>query len=115
MRKSKRAMRRAVLDKLFDHLEECYGIDWTRESFVDEQLSLHQIDAILAFKSDPTLDELRGALDRIETGTFGLCISCKKVISQEVLDADPSRRVCSGCEVEMSHVVAQHFASHLNF
>ncbi len=107
-------MRRAVLDKLFDHLEESYGIDWTRESFVDDQLSLHQIDAILAFKSDPTLDELRGALDRIEAGTFGECISCKQVISQDVLDSDPTRRVCSGCEVEISHVVTQHFAPHLH-
>lgn len=114
MRKSKRAMRRAVLDKLFGHLEESYGIDWTRESFVDGQLNVHQIDAILAFKSDPILDELRGALDRLEAGTFGVCISCKKPMSQEVLDSDPARRVCSGCEVEISHIVNQHFASHLN-
>jgi hypothetical protein len=114
MRKSKRVMRRAVLGKLFDHLVEFYGIEGTRESFVDGQFSHHQVDAILAFKSDTTLDELQSALDRLDAGTYGVCISCKKDIGPEVLDSDPARRVCSTCEQEISHVAQLHYAPHLN-
>jgi len=106
MKKSKRAMRRAILCRLFDHLEEYYGIEWTRETFVNGQLSLPQIDAILSFKSDPRLDELRSALGRLENGSYGVCLSCKRIIGQEILDTDPARRLCPECEEEYSHVVA---------
>ena len=111
MKKSKRVMRRAVLSKLFAHLEEYYGCDWSRETFVDDRLSLHQIDALLAFKSDPRLEELRSALLRIDDGSFGICISCKREIGQEVLDRDPSQRVCTACEKEYSHVMVHDYES----
>jgi len=112
MKKSKRAMRRVILCKLFEHLEAYYGCDWSRETFVDGQLSLHQIDALLAFKSDPRLQELRGALVRFDEGTYGICIGCKREISQDILDRDPSQRVCADCEKEFSHTMAHAFEAH---
>ncbi len=112
MKKSKRVMRRAILCRLFDHLEECYGIDCTRDTFVKGQHSLPQIDAMLSFKSDPRLDELRSALGRLENGTYGICIGCKLEIRQEILDADPGRRLCPSCEKEYSQVIMhEHDAS----
>jgi len=54
-------MRSLVLSRMFDLLDQTYGIDIDREEFVGERASLHEIDAVLAFKSDPHLDELRGA------------------------------------------------------
>ncbi len=115
MRNNKEAMRRAVLCKLFDHLQEHYGIDWTKETFVDGDLSLHQLDAILAFKSDARLTELRDALSRIDEGTFGRCISCKAEIGQNVLDVDPAQRFCSGCEREFSHADMHDYESHASY
>jgi hypothetical protein len=115
MKKSKRAMRRAVLCKLFEHLEKYYGFEWSRETFVDGQLSLPQIDAILAFKSDPQLDEFRGALVRLENGTFGLCISCRGSISQDVLEVDPVRRFCQDCEKDLGHVMGNDAASDVEY
>jgi RNA polymerase-binding transcription factor DksA len=71
--------------------------------FVDGRLNLHQIDALLAFKSDPKLDELRAALDRLEHGTYGVCITCKHPISREILQRDPGRRICPHCEQGFNH------------
>ncbi len=104
MKKSKRTMRRAILSGLFNHLEEHYEVGVSRETFVDGRLSMHQLDAILSFKTDPLLDELRSALDRLEVGTYGICLGCKREIPQEKLDAAPAVRVCDTCEKIFSHV-----------
>jgi RNA polymerase-binding transcription factor DksA len=98
MMKSRRAMRRVILTSLFDHLERRFGVDWSRDTFVDGSLSLPQIDARLAYKSDPRIEELRGALGRLERGTFGKCCCCRARIDDELLDRDPARRFCAKCE-----------------
>jgi len=103
MQNSVRTLQRAVLSKLFDHLQEYYGVDSSRDYFVNGRLNLHQIDALLAFKSDPQLDELRAALDRLEHGTYGVCITCKRPISREVLERDPGRCLCAACEQGFNH------------
>ena len=93
-------MRRQVLSKMFDLLAERYGIDMDREEFVGEVMSGHEIEAVLAFKSDPRLDELRGALERIDDGSYGVCIGCKTEIDQRLLHEEPARRICGKCEKE---------------
>jgi RNA polymerase-binding transcription factor DksA len=112
MKKSKRAMRRAILSRLFENLQEHYALDYPREWFVDGQLSLHEIDAILAFKGEASLDELRQALDRLEEGTFGICISCKGEISQHDLDLDPVQRICMECEKQLTHHMLPEVGAH---
>jgi len=102
MQNNVRSLQRAVLSKLFDHLQEYYGVD-SRDYVVDSRLNLHQIDALLAFKSDPQLDELRAALDRLEHGTYGVCITCKRPISRDVLERDPGRCLCASCEQGFNH------------
>ena len=109
MKKSKRVMRRAVLASLYDHMQDAYGVEWAREAFVDGQLSLSELDALLAFKSDPRIDELRGALDRLQSGTFGMCLACKGHIDQELLDADPAQRLCVPCEQLYSHILVHSY------
>jgi len=110
MKKSKRVMRRAVLASLYDHVQDAYGVDWAREAFVDGQLSLNELDALLAFKSDQRIDELRGALDRLQSGTFGICLACKGRIDQELLDVDPAQRLCMQCEQLYSHMFVRTYA-----
>ncbi len=110
MKKSKRIFRRAILASLYDHLQDAYGVDWSREAFVDDRLSLNELDALLAFKSDTRIDELRGALDRLQSGTFGLCLACKGRVDQELLDADPAQRLCVLCERLYSHLFVRTYS-----
>jgi hypothetical protein len=104
MLESKAVFRRMILGRLYDHLCSEYSFAWPRELFVDADLSLHDIDATLAFKSDIFIEELRIALDRIDEGTFGACLRCREDIPLALLWADPSRRFCSVCEQECSHI-----------
>lgn len=103
MVKGKQAMRQAILSSLYEQLQENYTVVYPRETFIKGNLSLHELDALLAFKSEPRLVELRNAIDRLEHGTFGVCIHCKGGISQHLLVSDPARRVCPQCERELSH------------
>jgi hypothetical protein len=112
MKRSRRAMRRAVLCRMFDILEQTYGIDENRQEFIGERVSLHEIDAVLAFKSDPHLDELRGALERINDGSFGVCIGCKTEIDQRLLDEEPARRICEKCEKEYNRSSSVYMEAH---
>jgi RNA polymerase-binding transcription factor DksA len=104
MKKSSRHMWRVILGQLHTHLEEHYSIVLPEEIQSDDPVSLHQLDAILSFKSDPRLDELRGALDRVKNGTFGFCLGCKEEIQDELMDVDPLRRLCVRCEEVYSQV-----------
>jgi RNA polymerase-binding transcription factor DksA len=108
MQEIKRTMRRAVLSKLFEHLREHYNIDWMPDDPPDDpgndRYDAHQIDAALAFRSDTVLNELRSALFRLEQGSFGVCINCKRPISEDILHVDPTQRFCQECEHSFSHV-----------
>ncbi len=113
----KRTMRRAVLSRLFEHLQAKYGFDWSREVFIDEEeepASGHQVEAALAFKSDALLDEYRSALHRLEDGTYGICLTCKRPISQDTLDADPTARLCPACEHSYAHPVTDSLEPQLH-
>ncbi len=112
MTKSKRVMRRLILSRLYDHLHDQYADLYPREMFLNGELSLHQLDAILAFKNDPVLEELRSALKRLDQGTFGICLGCKRPISQDVLDKDPTQRICSMCEQQFVAAAHHQYVQH---
>lgn len=112
MTKSKRVMRRLILSRLYDHLHDQYADLYPREMFLNGELPLHQLDAVLAFKNDPELEELRRALERLDEGTFGICLSCKGSISQEVLDRDPTQRICSMCEQQFVAAAHHRYVQH---
>lgn len=104
MMKSKRVMRRQILSELFELLQEQSPVFISRETFLQWEPSLHDLDALLAFRYSPRIEELRYALDRLEAGTYGICLSCKSQIPQGVLDCDPTQRVCPSCEQKFVHV-----------
>jgi len=107
MKRSKPVLRRVILSRLYEHLEREYGVVVSREEFVGGGLSLSRIDGLLAFKSDHWIDELRTALDRLDEGTYGICIGCHGAIAPRVLHRDPSRRVCDSCEQRFSHQMTE--------
>jgi DksA/TraR C4-type zinc finger protein len=43
------------------------------------------------------LEEIHGALERIERGRFGTCEACSGKIEPALLEATPWRRTCRGC------------------
>jgi len=106
MRQAAMHVRRTILSKLYEHLEQHYSITWPRDSFLNGRVTDHQIDAVLAFKTDPDLDELRHALERLAEGTYGHCLACKKRIDRVTLDLNPTQRVCATCERDLSHYEA---------
>lgn len=108
MKKSSRHMRHVILGRLYTHLQDQYSISLSESFPLEDRLSLHQLDAMMAFRSDPLLDELRAALDRLEDGTFGLCLSCKEEIDEEMMDQDPTRRMCVRCERVYNHAPSRY-------
>lgn len=56
------------------------------ESFEENVALVRQLEARLA--------EIKDALERIENGNYGHCISCKKAIEPERLTANPAATTC---------------------
>lgn len=98
MAASKLAMRRVILSNLFEHLKLNYDFERPADLFLSGQISDRDIDIVLSYKSDHRLGELREALSRIESGTYGYCIGCKRRLSRADLEEDPVKRVCVSCE-----------------
>lgn len=47
------------------------------------------------------LSEVSEALDRIQSGTFGICEGCEKEIPRKRLEAFPSAKFCVPCKEEI--------------
>jgi RNA polymerase-binding transcription factor DksA len=98
MREYKFVMRRSILTLLVDQLKASCDLDFPHGTNVIDVITNSEIDALLSFSSDPKLDELREALTRLESGTFGICIGCKNWIDRPLLFRDPGMRICPDCE-----------------
>ena len=108
MKKSSRHMRHVILGRLYTYLQDQYSISLPESFPLEDLRSHHQVDAMLAFRSDPLLVELRAALDRLDDGTFGVCLSCKEEIDEDLMDRDPTRRMCDRCERVYSHAPSRY-------
>jgi len=85
-----REIREIILQRIAVILQDEY------EETVQEH-SEEYLTACLAFKSDPRLNELRLALNRIQRGDFGRCIFCKQHIATETLRTTPTAHFCDSC------------------
>lgn len=47
------------------------------------------------------LDDVKGALDRLERGTYGICQSCGNPIDAERLEAIPTAVLCISCKQKL--------------
>ncbi|MDP2594187.1 MAG: TraR/DksA C4-type zinc finger protein [bacterium] len=59
----------------------------------DITISSEENSAILA-DLEARYEHVRSALERIETGTYGVCETCGKKIEKERLEADPAAVTC---------------------
>ena len=108
MQKDTRHFHRIILRKLYTHLRKNYSIRVSKTPPLEGRRSLRYADTLLAFRSDATLEQLRAALDRLEEGTFGVCLACKENIDAGWLDTDPTRRMCERCEIAQSGRAAKY-------
>jgi DnaK suppressor protein len=53
------------------------------------------------------LREISGALHRIDTGHYGVCLECEEPISAKRLDAVPWARYCVACQERIAARIAQ--------
>jgi DnaK suppressor protein len=99
--------RRRVLDAIeYLHKENPGSIeDETDDETTDDHLAEtatatldREIDYTLEENSENVLSSINGALARIEQGTYGICVTCGKPISQERLAAIPWSTQCIDCK-----------------
>lgn len=57
------------------------------------------IDSLLE-KNVKVVQEIEDAMDRLERGTFGVCLSCGDMISRSRLEALPEARLCLSCQLD---------------
>jgi RNA polymerase-binding transcription factor DksA len=71
-------------------------------SLVDEVLSHYRsIDPTEISPLDQKhLAELVDAFDRLDSGTYGKCVSCGAYLGSERLLEEPAQSLCPDCEVE---------------
>jgi RNA polymerase-binding protein DksA len=62
-----------------------------------------ELDYTLEENSEHVLGEIEAALTRIEGGTYGICTSCSKQISEERLEALPWATLCIDCQRNLEH------------
>jgi RNA polymerase-binding transcription factor DksA len=108
---NKVALRRLVLSELISYLRKNYDVNPAEQL---GNLSPTDLDALLAFRSDAHLEELRFALDRIDNDRFGICLRCQTNIPTVLLSADPTRRLCSSCEMDLNRSMHERYESILS-
>jgi DnaK suppressor protein len=59
-----------------------------------------ELDGTLEHNAEHLVQEIDNALVRIETGSYGLCVTCAQRIPEERLDAVPYATLCVGCKRE---------------
>ncbi len=111
MFKNKRATRRMILVELLEHLKTSYHLELTPDTARAILKSRQSIEALVSFRSDMRIEDLQSALARLDSGSFGVCISCKQRMAQAHLDRDVTRRVCPSCETELNRRVNDHLTT----
>ena len=72
-------------------------VDVKPEAEPDELISVIHSYRLLDFVSTQPLIEIRETIRRIKQGTFGYCSGCGIEISSEILESQPSVKLCPAC------------------
>lgn len=89
-------------DQILDSMRKNQDLDPARETGDEADQAGQSIEKDILFEvSDTertTLDQIEGALRKMDKGTYGLCESCQKPISKPRIKALPFARYCIGCQ-----------------
>lgn len=100
-------IREMILSRIVNILADVY-----EEKVTD--LSHQNISALLAFKGDPYLNELRLALERMERGEYGKCILCREEIEYIILKTTPTAHFCEKCSTVFHQLAAARQSKTIN-
>lgn len=67
-------------------------------STADDVLRTIRSSGVFAAADNQKMRDLQDALQRIESGTFGLCLRCGRDIPVAILEHDPTIRYCTACQ-----------------
>lgn len=104
----------ALLKELDVTLQQCYHqrlndvmndfrirhINIRLNSSPDEVFSLFLQSGVLKTMSAPPMVRMRESLERLRTGTFGLCAICGNEIAIAYLEQNPTTKHCASCDQE---------------
>lgn len=57
----------------------------------------HQRSEVLSKETEKALERVRKTMKRIEIGTYGVCVICKRMINTDRLRIDPTAEYCIKC------------------
>jgi DnaK suppressor protein len=88
------------------------GMTGTTESFPDltdraSQESDRDFELRIRDRERKLIKKMREALERIDNGTFGICVSCGKKISEKRLMARPVTLLCIDCKKKQEELEKQ--------
>lgn len=64
---------------------------------LDELISVIDKNRILDFVSAAPMREIRETFDRLKRGTFGICVQCGNKMPTELLEKEPTLKLCGPC------------------
>lgn len=90
--------RKAELEQRLQRIE--HDLDQPMPRDDEDRATEREDDEVMESMGNAGLEELRAieaALDRIEAGSFGICVKCGEPISAERLDILPTAAMCRHC------------------
>ncbi len=100
-RKSLLKMRGEILSKAKKLKEDSYtlGTDGIQD-MADAASNSYNVDILMSISDNDLnlLKDIDNALDKIKTGTYGICEECEEKISEKRLEANPVARYCITCK-----------------
>ena len=96
--KAKLLRRRKELALKIDDIED--QLDDPKDPDFEENAVEREGDEVMEIQAHSAFDEIKGidaALERIEIGEYGICVSCHNEISEERLMAVPHAALCRNC------------------
>lgn len=97
-RKARLLARRAVLLGDLDDIEE--ALDAPKPQDWEDRASERQGDEVLeslGLADQHEVKRINAALERVEAGTYGICVRCGDQISEDRLDIVPDTPLCRTC------------------
>jgi DnaK suppressor protein len=89
------------------HIREALAIETSADEFDRIQQAQERDFAMGAIDRDSLrLREIRAALERIENGSFGLCLNCEEEIAAKRLVAVPWTPLCIVCQEAAERIVS---------
>lgn len=87
------------LHRIETHLEQPADKDWEEHATASE---MDEVLEGLGHAGSAEVQAIHAALERLKSGTYGICARCARQISDERLDVVPHTPLCQTCAHEVS-------------